>query len=67
VDQGVKREEVPRIYWKPADKGSDACLVIEVNGAKRYRRFWNPGTDQEKIEWGWVLPTTAIEMKADDA
>jgi hypothetical protein len=51
------------VWWKPADDRGPACLSIRVvGGPKAYRRIWSPGTDDEAIDWGWTLASTAIEL-----
>jgi hypothetical protein len=54
---------VPKMYFKPEDDKGDACLSIEMNGQKRYRRIWIRPNGDIYAEWGWSLADTAIELK----
>jgi hypothetical protein len=64
MEHTMNDDVVPGVWWKPADARGPACLSIEANGQKAYRRIWQPGTDDEYLEWGWVLADTAIPLKA---
>jgi hypothetical protein len=55
-------DAAPRVWWKPADDRGPACLSIEVNGLKKYRRIWSPGGADELVEWGWVVSGAAVEL-----
>jgi hypothetical protein len=57
---------IPNIWYQPASEGVEECLIIQVDGPKRYRRIWNPGALDEKAEWGWGLHSTAIPLIAGD-
>ena len=42
-----------------AETGSGPCLNVEVNGLKRYQRWW---LDAGAIEWGWTLGEASREL-----